>query len=444
MIILGLGTNLGDRLFFLRQALLLIKKIPTLSVKQVSPVYVSDALLPDNANDSWDKPYLNAAIRCEADLTPLELLQHTKRIEKEMGQLNKEHWGPRVIDIDLLSFHQLIHYDEKLHVPHEHLHERLFALWPLADVAPFWTYPIPGPLFGKTAFEMASGWGSRFDGTAPLHTRQIQQRIDTPQLMGILNLTPDSFSGDRVDINNAWRSFEALVASGADIVDIGAEATGPHAKAVSPTEEWSRLKPLLTALQSHKAKLLLPPKISIDTRHPETAQKALDLGIDWINDVSGLENPNMLGVVEPSRCDVVLMHQLGIPANKNRYLPLNQDVVSTLYQWAEKRLSELEERGIPRHRVIFDPGIGYGKTPVQDLELIKNMVSFKKLDVRLLVGHSRKSFLTSFTAKPPIERDLETIIVSRALIDQSVDIIRAHQVDLHARMLKIASSLSSV
>ena len=124
MVILGLGSNLGDRLANLRLALTLIKKIPAFSVEHVSPVYLSDALLPDNAPVTWDTPYLNLALRCETTLSPYELLHHVKEIEKMIGRTPEKIWGPRIIDIDILAWDALIQYDEKLHIPHEHLDER--------------------------------------------------------------------------------------------------------------------------------------------------------------------------------------------------------------------------------------------------------------------------------------------------------------------------------
>src|SRR6185437_3114964 len=136
---------------------------------------------------SWDIPYLNFAIRCETHLNPYELLFLIKETEKQLGRTPEKTWGPRVIDIDLLVYDDLIQYDTKLHIPHEYLHQRPFALWPLADIAPHWVYPLPGPLQGKTAIELANQWGPRNNHHAPLHIQPIQQRVDTPQLMGIVN-----------------------------------------------------------------------------------------------------------------------------------------------------------------------------------------------------------------------------------------------------------------
>jgi 2-amino-4-hydroxy-6-hydroxymethyldihydropteridine diphosphokinase/dihydropteroate synthase len=440
MVILGLGSNRGDRLTHLRHALRLIKKIPHLSVSQISPVYMSDALLPDNAPHAWDRFYLNLAVRCETTLTPSELLEKTKSIEKKFKSDNKEQWGPRAIDIDLLAWDNKIHLTPDLTIPHQHLPTRPFALWPLADVAPRWVYPLEGIWHGKTAAEMVMPWGSRLTGDAPLHTRRITQRIDMPALMGIINLTPDSFSKDTTV--GAWQRIKHFIDIGADILDIGAEATGPNAIPITPDEEWKRLEPLLTQTIAEKTNLLIPPKISIDTRHASIAEKALALGVDWVNDVSGLEDSAMQRAVSKNACDLVFMHHLGIPANKNNCLPSHQDPVTFVYQWAEQRLSELEKKGITRDRLIFDPGIGYGKTADQSLEIIKNIAEFTKLGIRLLVGHSRKSFLASFTTQPPEKRDLETLVTSLYLANQNIDYLRVHDVETHQRGFCMSSALT--
>lgn len=445
MVILGLGSNLGDRLGHMRHALKLIKQIPDLSVSQVSPVYISDALLPDNAPSSWETTYLNCALRCETTLAPYELLKRVKNIEVAVGRKPEKDWGPRVIDIDILAWDDLIQYDEKLHIPHENLHERPFALWPLADVAPRWIYPLPGSLQGKTATEISAHWGSRFTGEAPLHTKQILHRIDTPPLMGILNITPDSFSdgGKFIDVASAIQHVRDLVEAGAEIIDIGAEATNPKVSEIIDSKtEWQRLQPLLATLMPAIQNMMIAPKISIDTRHADVAAKALDFKVDWINDVSGLCDQAMHAVVAHSNCDVVVMHNLGIPASKSTLLPETENPVALIYAWAEKKLAELEKSGIARERIIFDVGIGFGNTPQQALELIKHIDSFHKLGVRLLVGHSRKLFMQQFTTKSPAERDIETVVLSLHLNSQKVNYLRVHNVEANARAFKVAGAIA--
>jgi 2-amino-4-hydroxy-6-hydroxymethyldihydropteridine diphosphokinase/dihydropteroate synthase len=445
MVILGLGSNVGDRLHYLREALRHIQKIPSLSVMQVSPIYISDALLPDNAPAAWDAPYLNLAIRCETTLKPLDLLAQTKNIEAVIGRVAGQDWGPRPIDIDLLAWDNLIQYDEKLHIPHEHLHTRPFALWPLADVAPHWIYPLENQFHGCTATQIAAQWGSRFTGEAPLHTKQIMQRIDTAELMGVMNITPDSFSdgGTFVDVSAAIHHAHSLVNAGAHMVDIGAESTGPHAKPLDVATEWRRLEPVLIGILAEKNKMLIPPKISVDTRHAAVAEKALDLGVDWINDVSGLSDPAMCDIIKNSACDVVIMHQLSIPQNNHLHLPLNEDPVTSVYAWAESQLESLQQRGIDSKRVIVDIGIGFGKTAEQCLRLLQQVSEFKKLQTRLLVGHSRKSFLTLFTDKSPEQRDIETLPISLRLSALGIDYLRLHNIDVTARALKVGAVFST-
>lgn len=433
MIVLGLGSNIGDRLNHLRKALQYLEQIPHFKVVQVSSIYISDALLPDVAPESWNVPYLNLAVRCESTLEPLDLLHHLKSIERRLGRLPEIDWGPRIIDIDILAWDDLIKYDEKLHIPHEHLHERPFAIWPLAEVAPFWVYPLSGPWLGKRAIEIASQWGPRDNHQAPLHTKQIPHRIDTPALVGIVNVTPDSFSdgGQYLSENNAFQQIEDLVKAGAEIIDIGAEATGPLAAPITPETEWERIAPLLRASYEH---LIIPPKISVDTRHVSTAKKALEQKVDWINDVSGLDDPLMRELLSSASCQVVFMHHLGIPVKNSKLIPFHEDPVKFVYQWAEKRLDELN---IDPSRLIFDMGIGFGKTEEQSLALIKNAELFKQLGVQCLVGHSRKSFLRVLTDKKASERDLETTVISLQLAKQGMDYLRVHHVEAHARAFRV-------
>lgn len=445
MVILGLGANIFDRLKQLRHAAQLLENLSGLSVKQYSPLYISDALLPENAPESWNVPYINLALRCETTLKPLELLEKIKEIEKKVGRTKEKIWGPRVIDIDILAWDDLVLYDERLHIPHEHLALRPFALWPLADVAPRWRYPLPGPLLGKTAVELTAPWGSRFDGKAPLGTKQIAHRIDTPSLVGVLNVTPDSCSQDGVlETSLAFQHAENLISHGAEIIDIGAESTSPSATPIDAETEWQRLAPVLKIILENKNAFLIPPKISVDTRHVTTAEKILNLGVDWINDVSGLENPDMISLLRNQNQQIIFMHHLGIPVSKQSgVLPIDQDPVPFVFEWAEKKLISLEKLGIDLDRLIFDVGIGFGKTHSQCLELIKNISFFKKLGVKMLVGHSRKVFLTQFTHYDYPERDLETNVVSLFLANQSVDYLRVHNVESCSRSLKVAKALAN-
>lgn len=445
MLVLGLGSNIGDRLSHLRKALAAIKNLPNITVQQVSPVYMSNALLPENAPVDWDKPYLNVALRCETTLTPLDLLDQLKNIEWSIGRKPEiRHWGPRIVDIDILAWENVVIESERLTVPHLSLQERPFALWPLADVAPFWKFPLSGANAGKTAAQMVEAWGSRFSGEAPFQTRQINHRIDTPQLMGIVNITPDSFSdgGLCLHAEKAITHVSHLIESGAEIIDLGAESTAPNAIALDPETEWERLEPVLHLIHQHKNNFLLMPKISLDTRHVHVAKRALELGIDWINDVSGLDDPAMREVVMQSKTDCVVMHHLSLPENRNHLLPRDQDPVALVYAWGDARINELVKLGIPRGKIIFDPGIGFGKMAEQSLCLLQHANVFRQLGTRVLIGHSRKTFLSLMSGRSFEERDLETMVMALHLAKQSVDYIRVHNVEWCARGFRVMSAVA--
>lgn len=444
MVILGLGSNVGDRLANLRKALIAIENVPGIHIEQVSPVYLSDALLPENAPPEWDMPHLNLALRCETTLEPLELLKQLKNIEWSIGRKPEvRHWGPRILDIDILGWDDLVIQSDILTVPHESLQDRPFALWPLADVAPLWRFPFTGANEGKTAAQIVEKWGSRFSGDAPFRTRQIYQRVDTPRLVGIINVTPDSFSDGKnfLMAEDALQQALALVEAGAEIIDIGAESTSPNAKSIDAKIEWERLEPVLVAILAARSSFIIPPKISIDTRHVEVAAKALTLGVDWINDVTGLDNPAMRELIIGSNTDCVIMHHLSIPENRANVLPRNIDPVQTVFEWGEQRLAELEQQGLSRDRMIFDPGIGFGKMAEQSMILLKHIPIFKTLGVRVLIGHSRKTFLSLLSSRPFAERDVETLTISLYLAQQKVDYLRVHNVEMCARGLRVATAL---
>lgn len=444
MVILGLGSNIGDKLQNLRLALHAIQAIPEVKVFQVSPVYISDALLPENAPSEWDHPYLNLTLRCETTLVPLALLETLKKIESRIGRKPEvRHWGPRIIDIDILAWNDVIIHTDTLTVPHENLQTRPFALWPLADIAPLWKFPLEGKNHGKTAAEMVESWGSRFSGNAPFHTKQLYQRVDAPQLVGIVNVTPDSFSdgGQFIDPDKAAHHAIQLVNDGAEILDIGAESTAPSAQPLDPATEWQRLEPVLTAIRDAKKHFILEPKISVDTRHAEVASRSLEYGIDWINDVTGLNEAAMREIVIQSGKDCVVMHHISIPAHREHVLPRDEDAVKLIYDWAARHLALLEQAGIAREKIIFDPGIGFGKVAEHSLQLLKYCKVFKSLNTRILIGHSRKRFLSQFTPHPFSERDTETLAVSLYLLNQAVDFLRVHNVELCARGIRMMKAL---
>jgi dihydropteroate synthase len=249
------------------------------------------------------------------------------------------------------------------------------------------------------------------------------------QLVGILNLTPDSFSdGGKYDhAEAAYAHAQQLIKDGAHIIDIGAESTRPHATPLTPAQEWQRLSPILSDIikLAHSNSVL----VSLDSRHPETIARALGMGIDWVNDVSGF-HPAMLDVVKHSDAACVAMHSLTIPANPAITLPDDCDILATLKTWGEQTTARLEAGDIARHRIILDPGLGFGKTATQSWHIIEHTNAIRAEGIPLLIGHSRKSFLKTLPNLSET-RDAETLAVSGQLAAQGVEYLRVHNIAQH-------------
>lgn len=435
-VVLGLGSNCGDRLTYLRQAILFISS--TLKILSISPLYESDALLPEGAPQAWDQPFFNLCILCETTLSPHELLQKVKAIETRVGRQARGRWAPREVDIDLLSYGDLYLKEETLALPHPRLFERPFALLPLADLTPEWIDPTPSHGKKIPVAEQVAPWRYLPPEQVPFQTQRSLSFL--PELVGILNITPDSFSdGGRFNKpETALRQAQLLVNHGARILDIGAESTRPQASPITPREEWERLEPILNALLTLQSPDQTPLRMSLDTRHFETASKALKKGgISWINDVSGLSDPKLQKLLAQSDVDVVFMHSLSVPPRPGEFLAGHEDPLSQLLRWGNQRIEELVNAGISRERLIFDPGLGFGKTVAQSWEILRGMNRLHDLGVRLFVGHSRKSFLSRVTASPSAQRDLETITASLSLARAGVHYLRVHDVESHQRCLKV-------
>ncbi len=265
--------------------------------------------------------------------------------------------------------------------------------------------------------------------------------------MGIVNVTPDSFSdgGHYADPGAALAQISHLVDAGADWIDIGAESTRPNAQPLTPQEEWSRLAPVLEALAQEPASGR--PGLSLDTRHGATAAKALALarGDGWavrmINDVSGGEDPSLVEAVAAHGAKLVIMHHLGIPVDPNRTLDPQTDALAAIVQWAKERIETLATTGIPTQHLLIDPGVGFGKTSAQNWDLIRRSDALvSALSCPVLVGHSRKRFLSDLTDRPAAQRDLETQILGISLARAQVAMVRVHDVDGMRRVLVAAQA----
>jgi 2-amino-4-hydroxy-6-hydroxymethyldihydropteridine diphosphokinase / dihydropteroate synthase len=409
---LGLGSNLGDRRAALSAAL---KSLTDhgLALRRVSPVVECPALLPDGATADWNRPFLNLVAEFETDRSPHDVLALAHSIETLMGRRREARWAPRPVDIDILLWGDDILHTPQLTVPHPQITRRSFVLTPLLALDPYLTIPGMG---AKTLLE----WSQSLPDHLPLW-------------MAIVNITPDSFSdgGLYTDRDRLAEHVDSAVTAGAHILDLGAESTRPGATPLTADEEWARLEPALEWLIRRYHGNLLRPQLSIDTYHPEVAQRALAAGVDMINDVSGLTDARMLELAAGASSDWVAMHHVTIPADREHILPADCDPCERVERWLHEQMAIWQRAGLDLRRVIFDPGIGFGKNPLQSLKLLRDAARFRQHGVRVLIGHSRKSFMNTFAGSDIGQRDLITLGASLRLCEARSDILRVHNVPLH-------------
>lgn len=259
------------------------------------------------------------------------------------------------------------------------------------------------------------------------------------QIMGILNVTPDSFSdgGRWTDEEALEARIEHLLVEGADIIDVGGESTRPFAEPVSAEEELARVVPAIRKIRQRSA---LP--ISIDTTKATVARAAIAAGATMINDISALRHdPGMIEVVRSFDGPVVIMHMQGTPGDM-QVAPEYDNVVTEINAFLAKRIAWLEGEGVHRQRVIVDPGIGFGKTLEHNLAILRDIPSFKQHGCPVLIGHSCKSFLGQLLNIPVEERDWPTAMVSAFAAEQGADLLRVHQVQPTLQALRLMASLT--
>ena len=264
-------------------------------------------------------------------------------------------------------------------------------------------------------------------------TTRFDIDLQRPQVMGIVNVTPDSFSdgGQYLTAASALSQCERHIKDGADILDIGGESSRPGAPTLTVHEEWRRLEPVL------KAAVGLGVPVSVDTCKTDVMQRALDLGVDIINDIRALEAPGALAVVAShGRCGVCLMHMQGAPETMQTQ-PRYPDVVAEVKAYLGQRLAALTEAGVSPQRVTLDPGIGFGKTPAHNVELLQRQADLLDLGRPLLLGWSRKSTLGHLTGQPVEARLAASLAAALAAVTRGARIVRVHDVGATADALKI-------
>jgi len=267
-------------------------------------------------------------------------------------------------------------------------------------------------------------------------TSRFRIDLDRPRVMGIVNVTPDSFSdgGRHDDTARALAHCERLVAEGADILDIGGESSRPGAAPVTLEEELARVLPVLDGA------ITLGVPVSVDTVKPEVMRRALERGADIVNDINALRLPGALEAVSghPS-CGVCLMHMRGDPTTMQSRMAYD-DVVAEVREFLQERAAALLERGVAAERVVFDPGIGFGKSVAHNLELLRRQRELQGLGRPLLLGWSRKSTLGALTGRPVEQRLAASVAASLAAVQLGARVVRVHDVAATVDALKVWDS----
>lgn len=247
--------------------------------------------------------------------------------------------------------------------------------------------------------------------------------LERALLMGIVNVTPDSFSdgGRYVDHSSALAHARRLIDDGADIVDVGGESTRPGADVVLAEEEIRRVVPLIEALADCGVPL------SVDTSKPDVMRVALDAGASIVNDVCALQTPGALDVVAESDCGVVLMHMLGTPRTMLN-APSYANVTAEVADFLAERIEVARSRGIDQRRIAIDPGFGFGKTTEHNYTLLRELSALQRLQRPLLVGISRKGMLGAITGRAIDERNVASVAAALLAVERGADIVRVHDV----------------
>lgn len=259
-------------------------------------------------------------------------------------------------------------------------------------------------------------------------------------LMGILNVTPDSFSDGGLYYNkqNAVKRGLQLIEEGADILDIGGESTRPGSDPITVEEEKKRVLPVLSEIRKHTDSF-----ISVDTTKSEVLKSALDHGADILNDISGMRfDPKILKLASEKDIPVVIMHMKGTPKNMQKK-PRYENVIEEIKSFLKKRVETALKTGIKKNKIIIDPGIGFGKRLKDNLKIIGNLSSFNELDLPILIGVSRKSFIGNLLNVSPDQRIEGTIASSLVSILQGAHILRSHDIASLKKAIIVTEAIMS-
>jgi dihydropteroate synthase/2-amino-4-hydroxy-6-hydroxymethyldihydropteridine diphosphokinase len=417
-----------------------------MAVEAISPLYETEP---------WgkvDQPtFLNLCIAGQTFEKPRDLLTNVKEIERRLGRERGERWGPRLIDIDVILYGNQAYKDDLLEIPHPLFQERAFVLAPLADIAAGARDPISGQTISELLEGVDLSTVEKLSGESSTVRRPINFAWGVKTyVMGIVNLTPDSFSGDGLVVGDdfvelAVNQAVEFVMAGADILDIGGESTRPGSVPLDAYEEIRRVEKVINAV---RAAVDVP--ISIDTYKSSVAEVALAAGADWINDVWGLRmDAGMAALAAQADCPLVLMHNRSKPKNVaqeaslgGRYVGVDYaDLISDVKRELLESIDLALRSGVASERIVLDPGIGFGKTVDQNLRLLNQLNELKTMGFPILLGSSRKSFIGYTLDLPPDQRKEGTAATVAIGIDRGADIVRVHDVLEMVRVARMTDKI---
>lgn len=272
-----------------------------------------------------------------------------------------------------------------------------------------------------------------------LRSHKKQLDLSTPQIMGILNVTPDSFSdgGQFTHLDAALRQAEKLIQAGATIIDIGGESTRPGAPEVSLEEELNRVIPVVKAIRASS-----DVWISVDTSKAEVMRQAIEAGADLINDIRALQEPGALEIAAKAQVPICLMHMQGQPRSM-QHSPNYQDVLLEVGEFLRERVKVCEQAGIAKELLILDPGFGFGKTLEHNYHLLAHLESFHQFGLPLLAGMSRKSMIFKLLEKKPADCMVASVTCATIAALKGAQIIRVHDVEETVEAMKIIQMMKN-
>ncbi|DAZ94420.1 TPA: hypothetical protein N0F65_002560 [Lagenidium giganteum] len=451
----ALGTNLGDKLAHLEAAISLLNE-------QAGPVVRTSRLYTTAPQYVEDQPaFFNAVVELRTTLAPVALLECFKTIERTVGRTVTFRNGPRVLDVDVLFYDDMVITTDTsegpLIIPHERIAERDFVLAPLCDLAPDYRHPVLNTAINELFEQLKDGEKRRDkDFTPPVPMLPVVKAApwqlgSKTFVMGIVNVTPDSFTdgGDLATVDAAVARALQMEEQGVDIIDIGGESSQPGADPVLLDEELQRVLPVIRGIRSKSS---VP--ISIDTTKAEVARQAIAAGANVVNDISaGVFDPAMFRTVAELRVPMVLMHMRGnastmttlkVRGHSDVRAQSYSDVVQDVANELGERVQAAQEAGILRWNLIADPGIGFAKDKDPNLQLLRRIASFKTScsNLPVLVGASRKNFIGTICGRPePKDRAWGTAATCCAAVAGHADLVRVHDAAEMVDVVKMADAI---